>query len=144
MRFSRHTAYARVEPAGMLIARWYCEEGHTTFSLLPDCLALRLSSTLAAVEEVALAVERRAGSMEALAAELRPDIEMQGAVRWVRRRVVAAVVAQRAPRRHHVGLREGIPKHVVKCELRATEPVAANVPCEGGRRLAFEFSGGKS
>jgi len=93
--FARHTAYARVEPAGMLIARWYCEEGHTTFSLLPDCLASRLSSTLAAVEEVALAVEQRAGSMEALAAELRPDIEVQGAVRWVRRRVVAAVVALR-------------------------------------------------
>ena len=36
----------------MRIARFYCRKGHTTFSLLPDCLASRLSSTLAAVEEV--------------------------------------------------------------------------------------------
>ena len=40
--FARHTAYARVEPPGMHIARWYCPEAHVTFSLLPDCLASRL------------------------------------------------------------------------------------------------------
>ena len=91
--FARHTAYARVEPPGMFIARWYCRDGHVTFSLLPDCLASRLSSTLAAVEQVALAVEQRTGSIEAVAATLRPDIEVQGAVRWVRRRVVAIVTA---------------------------------------------------
>lgn len=49
---ARHTPYSRVEPPGMKVARAYCAEGHTTFSLLPDCLASRLSSTLAAVEEV--------------------------------------------------------------------------------------------
>ena len=91
--FARHTAYARVEPPGMLIARWYCEEGHVTFSLLPDCLASRLSSTLVAVEKVASAVEQRTRSIEAVAATLRPDIEVQGAVRWVRRRVVAVATA---------------------------------------------------
>lgn len=77
----------------MKVARAYCAEGHTTFSLLPDCLASRLSSTLAAVEEVAVVVERRQTSLEAVAEELRPDIETQGAVRWVRRRVVAASLA---------------------------------------------------
>jgi hypothetical protein len=91
--FARHTAYARVEPPGMFIARWYCEEGHVTFSLLPDCLASRLSSTLVAVEKVASAVEQRTRSIEAVAATLRPDIEMQGAVRWVRRRVAAVATA---------------------------------------------------
>ena len=91
--FARHTAYARAEPPGMLVARWYCEEGHVTFSLLPDCLASRLSSTLVAVEKVALAVEQRTTSIEVVAATLRPDIEMQGAVRWVRRRVVAVAIA---------------------------------------------------
>lgn len=91
--FARHTAYARVEPPGMRIARWYCEEGHVTFSLLPDCLASRLSSTLVAVEKVALAVEQRTKSLEEVAATLRPDIEVQGAVRWVRRRVVAVALA---------------------------------------------------
>jgi len=91
--FARHTAYARVEPPGMLVARWYCAQGHVTFSLLPDCLASRLSSTLVAVEQVAIAVEQRTTSIEAVAATLRPDIEVQGAVRWVRRRVVAVAIA---------------------------------------------------
>jgi hypothetical protein len=77
----------------MFIARWYCRMGHVTVSLLPDCLASRLSSTLAAVEQVALAVEQRTTSIEAVAATVRPDIEVQGAVRWVRRRVVAVVIA---------------------------------------------------
>ncbi len=90
---ARHGAYPRVEPPGMFIARWYCEEGHVTFSLLPDCLASRLSSTLVAVEEVASTVEQRTTSIEVVAATLRPDIEVQGAVRWVRRRVVAVAVA---------------------------------------------------
>ena len=90
---ARHTAYARVEPPGMYVARWYCREGHVTISLLPDCLASRLSSTLAAVEQVAQAIEERTGSIEMVAATLRPDIEVQGAVRWVRRRVVAVVTA---------------------------------------------------
>jgi len=87
---ARHTPYARVEPAGMWISRWYCAEGQTTFSLLPDCLASRLSSTLTAVEEVARAVEEREGSVEEVAQRLRPEIGVQGALRWVRRRVVAA------------------------------------------------------
>ena len=43
---ARHGTYARKRPAGMQIARWYCGESHTTFSLLPDCLAARLPRTL--------------------------------------------------------------------------------------------------
>lgn len=92
-RFARHAPYARVEPAGTLIARYYCPDSHTTFSLLPDCLASRLSSTLAEVESVAAAVESRSGSIESVAAKLRPDIGLQGAVRWVRRRVMAVRTA---------------------------------------------------
>lgn len=84
--FARHTAYERVEPPGMQVARYYCPKGHTTFSLLPDCLASRLSSTLAEVEEVVVAAEA-APSLEQAAVELRPDIETQGGVRWVRRRL---------------------------------------------------------
>lgn len=92
-RFARHAPYARVAPVGTMIARYYCPDSHTTFSLLPDCLASRLSSTLAEVESVASAVESRAGSIEAVAAKLRPDIGLQGAVRWVRRRVMAVRAA---------------------------------------------------
>ena len=80
----------------MKVARWYCEKAHATVSLLPDFLASRLSSTLAEVEEVAEAVERRGASIEAVARDLRPDIDGQGAVRWVMRRVVAVVAVLKA------------------------------------------------
>lgn len=70
----------------MRVARFYCPTGHRTFSLLPDCLASRLSSTLAEVEQVVLTAEA-APSLEQAAERLRPDIETQGGVRWVRRRL---------------------------------------------------------
>jgi hypothetical protein len=58
-----------------------------TFSLLPDFLASRLSGMLDEVEQVVCAVEA-ARSVEAAADELRLDIELPGAVRWVRRRLL--------------------------------------------------------
>jgi len=84
--FARHTAYARVRPPGARIARWYCRAGHCTFSLLPECLAARLSGTLAEVEAVVATVEQ-ARSQEAAADVLRPEILLPGALRWLRRRV---------------------------------------------------------
>jgi hypothetical protein len=86
--FARHGTYERVSPPGTLIARWYCPAGHRTFSLLPDCLAARLSGTLSEVEAVVRAVEQ-AASLEGACAALRLDIELPGALRWVRRRVQA-------------------------------------------------------
>lgn len=91
--FARHTAYERVEPPGAFIARYYCRESQTSFSLLPDCLAARLSSTLDEVELVAAKVETATEAVETVAEQLRPDIGRQGALRWVRRRVMAAAVA---------------------------------------------------
>lgn len=88
---ARHGAYERKNPAGVLIPRWYCREGHLTVSLLPDFAASRLSSSLDEVEDVVAAVEV-APSLEAAASELRPDIELPGAVRWTRRRVSAVRV----------------------------------------------------
>jgi len=88
--FERHGTYSRVEPAGMQIARWYCPTGRTTFSLLPDCLASRLSGGLDEVEQVVATVEAKVtagSSIEKAAGELRPDIELPGAVRWVRLRL---------------------------------------------------------
>jgi hypothetical protein len=84
--FERHGTYERKKPAGALIARWYCPTDNVTFSLLPDCLAARLSGSLQEVEAV-VATAERAPSLEAAADMLRPDIELQGGVRWVRRRV---------------------------------------------------------
>lgn len=58
-----------------------------TFSLLPDFLAAGVKGSLAAIAEVAAAVE--AGpSVEAVASALRPDVGLVAAVRWVQRREV--------------------------------------------------------
>lgn len=87
---ARHGSYPRVEPPGMRVARWYCPRGRTSFSLLPDCLASRLSGSLSEVEQVVAIVEEKQAqgkSIEAAAAKIRPDIELPGALRWVRRRL---------------------------------------------------------
>ncbi len=84
---ARHGTYERKTPPGTRIARWYCPESHTTFSLLPDCLAARLPGTLDALEAVVVAAEG-ARSQEEAANELRRDaVELPGAMRWVRPRV---------------------------------------------------------
>ena len=84
--FARHGSYPRMAPRGARVARWYCPQGHRTFSLLPDCLAARLPGTLAEVEAVVAAVEQ-APSLEVAADRLRPEVELPGALRWTRRRV---------------------------------------------------------
>ncbi len=83
---ARHGTYGRVKPEGTRVARWYCPESHCTFSLLPDCLASRLSGSLNEIEAVVLQVEQ-ANSINAAAEQLRPDIELPGVLRWIRRRV---------------------------------------------------------
>lgn len=87
--FARHGTYRRVTPQGLRIARWYCPEGHQTFSLLPDFLAARLPGLLAAIE-VSVAAASSFKSMEAAADAMRGlDVSLPGAVRWLRRRVRA-------------------------------------------------------
>lgn len=86
--WARHGTYARVKPPGTRIPRWYCPLGHQTFSLLPDCFAARWSGTLAEVEAAVEAVEQ-APSLEAAATTQRLEIELPGALRWLRRRVQA-------------------------------------------------------
>ena len=85
--FARHGTYARKVPRGTQIARWYCRESNTTFSLLPDCLAARFPGELDEVEAVVAHAEQ-APSLAAAANALRPDtVELPGAMRWVERRV---------------------------------------------------------
>jgi transposase-like protein len=95
--FARHTTYTRKSPPGMRVARWYCPKGRTTFSLLPDCLASRLSGSLDEVEQVVTTVARRkaeGASLEQIAGELRPELmDLRSALRWVKRRVRAVEVA---------------------------------------------------
>ncbi len=69
----------------MEVARWYCRDAHRTFSLLPDCMSARLTGSLDEAEQVVVKVEE-SPSVEAAAKKLRPDLEVAGAVRWVRRR----------------------------------------------------------
>ena len=90
--FARHGTYERVNPPGTQVPRWYCPEGHCTFSLLADCFAARLSGSLQEVEAVVVAAEQ-AASREAAADELRLDIELPGALRWLRRRLQAVHTA---------------------------------------------------
>lgn len=93
--FKRNGTYKRTEPPGVRVPRWYCPDGQTSFSLLPDCLAAKLPGSLAELEQVVTELEQ-APSVETAADQLRPDIELPGRLRWVRRRaslVHAALVA---------------------------------------------------
>ena len=67
------------------MARYYCPDAQMTFSLLPDCLSARLTGSLDEAEQVVVKAEE-SKSLEQAAAALRPDLELPGAVRWVRRR----------------------------------------------------------
>ena len=85
--FARHGTYERKSPPGTHIARWYCPQGHRTFSLLPDHLAARFPGTLSEIEQVVATVEQ-SKSVESAADTLRRDpVTLPSAVRWVRRRV---------------------------------------------------------
>jgi hypothetical protein len=79
----------------MRVARWYCPRARETFSLLPDCLAARLGGSLDEVERAVVASE--SVGVEAAAQSLRvEEVELPGALRWLRRRrsgVHAAVLA---------------------------------------------------
>ena len=82
--FCRHGTYERVRPPGTLIARWYCPKARRTVSALPDCLASHYSGTLADLEAMVLAVEQ-APSRAAAAGQLRTEIELPGALRYLDR-----------------------------------------------------------
>jgi hypothetical protein len=84
--FARHGTYERKTPPGTRVPRWYCGAAHCTFSLLADCFAAKLPGTLAEIEEVVLDVER-APSQEKAAESIRTEIELAGALRWIRRRL---------------------------------------------------------
>ncbi len=83
---ARHGTYERVSPPGTRIPRWYCPQGHRTFSLLADCFAARLSGTLQELEAAVLQVEQ-SPSLEAAVAQMRVDTGLPGVLRWIRRRV---------------------------------------------------------
>ena len=82
----RHGSYTRKWPIELKIPCWYCRKGHTLISLLPDFLPSRLSGTLKDVEKVVLEAQKHP-SLESATEKIRPDIELPGALRWLRRRI---------------------------------------------------------
>jgi len=106
-RFNKHGTYPRKFPEGTKIARWYCADGHMSFSLLPDCLASRLPGTLIEIEDVIAKVES-SPSQEVAADVIRIDIELPGALRWMRRRIFLVKAALRL-------LIELLPGHLADC-----------------------------
>ena len=86
----------------------YCAESHTTFSLLPDCLAARLPGTLQELETVVVHAEQATSLLQAAEQVRRDRIELPGAVRWLRRRVR---LVQQVLRRV-IGL---LPQHLAGC-----------------------------
>ena len=64
-----------------------CPECHTTFSLLPDCLAARLPGTLAELEDAVATAERSPSVAEAARTLRFGRSEPAGAMRWLRRRI---------------------------------------------------------
>jgi hypothetical protein len=56
--------------------------------MLPDCLCARLPGSLEEAERVVADFEA-GGGVEATADKLRPDVELPGRLRWVRRRLGA-------------------------------------------------------
>lgn len=94
--FARHGTYRRIDPLGTRVPRWYCPEGHRTFSMLADCFASRLPGSLAELEQVVIAAEQ-ATSLEAVANRVRTDdIGLAGALRWTRRRIQQVHLVLRA------------------------------------------------
>ncbi len=84
--FSSHGTYSRQSPRGTKIARWYCPEGHCTFSRLPDCLSSRLPGSLIEAEDAINKVEN-APSQEFAVRDFRIDISYDGVLHWIRRRL---------------------------------------------------------
>ncbi len=122
-----------MSPVGTRIPRWYCRQGHCTFSLLADCFAARFTGTLAEIETVVDEVDN-ARTFERAADTLRPDIELPGALRWVRRRAksIHAVLTI---------LKGLMPEYFLECELTLASfrrhldvdpvlPVLRHIACE--------------
>lgn len=84
--FCKNGTYSRKHPKGTKVARWYCELGHRTFGLLPDCLSSRLSGSLDEVESVIMKVETSPTQEEA-ADTIRIDVVLPSVLRWIRCRI---------------------------------------------------------
>ena len=142
----RHGSYPRVTPSGLRVARWYCPEGHRTFSLLPDFLAARLPGLLDTIE-VCVAAVQSARSLESAADLVRgPEVTLPGAIRWLRRRIQAVRAGIAAITNLVPGLQADISQAGVLHGLRRSLPtsVLACIPVPlgfGARRQSGDAHG---
>jgi hypothetical protein len=118
----------------MRVARYYCPDAHTTFSLLPDCLAARIPGDLDAVAHVVRTVEA-ARSVEAAADLLRPGIDLTAAVRWFRRRLGPTRAALLAVVTLLPGLTGVCGPTLKEVESRLGAPVLRRVRAEAEKHL---------
>ena len=84
--FCRHATYPRKFPDYCEIARFFCPMAGVTIGLLPDFFCSRFPGTLDEVEQ-AVNIAGSCGSQEEAAEELRPEITLPSALRWLRRRL---------------------------------------------------------
>ncbi len=145
---AKHGTYPRKFPEFCLVPRWYCPTERQSISLLPDFFASRMPGTLDEVEQ-AVNIAQGCGSQEAAAEMLRPDIDLPGALRWLRRRmgyvrqiltILTGLLATGcAPELHAfrqkyattrvlVGLRE-----IAEAQLASLPPIVGFGPRPGGR-----------
>lgn len=119
---AKHGTYPRKFPQYCLVARWYCPKAHTSISLLPEFLACRFPGTLNEIEEAVNTAER-CESLEQAAAELRPEVTLTSALRWLRRRIkhvfeilttVKGMVGTKCPPVLHVWRRRFAVKNVLQ------------------------------
>ena len=90
---ARHGTYTRKCGRGRIarIARWYCADSHTTFSLLPDCLAARMPGSLRQLEQIAAAIEQDQEPLEVMR-HIRDNakyVESAAQLRWLARQLSA-------------------------------------------------------
>ncbi len=124
--FRRHGSYARVTSPGVRIARWYCPEGRSTFSLMPDFLAVRLPGLLTAIENDVM------------------QAELPSALRWLRRRISGVRRSIAAAKALAPQLTSTLLQHTkedeapILCRLRQALPlpVLANIPAPLGFKSA--------
>lgn len=76
----------------MQVARWYCPKAQTTFSLLPDCMCARMGGSLDEAERV-VSLSESMGVEEAAMGLRVGEVELPGAVRWLRRRRIGVHAA---------------------------------------------------
>ncbi len=114
---SRRGTYERKIPRGCLVPRWYCREGHTTFSLLPG--------TLRRLEKVVAVAEAAPSLAPAAVCLCRGEaVGLEGARRWVRRRVRQVNRDLHIARRLRPDLLRGCPARMIPVRGRVRSLIA--------------------